>query len=210
MWFRRDSKVRAMSDSMAFLAGTAFAGIAALLLLKGGGTPAQIYPPNSLPPPPPALSSSNTPLPPPPLLPAQTSSNTEQQRYDMERLKAQMDQQKTDIEQLKAQIQNQQMLIQTLSAQAKVNALSSPNYPNQGMVSVQQPANPMLSGILWALGGAIVTVMGGIVLAAAITLLSQQQRPSRTVQLIHPLNDRPTYLPPKRRKRAEPNEYYEE
>lgn len=209
MWFRRDSKVRAMSDSMAFLAGTAFAGIAALLLLKGGGTPVPTYPVNSLPPPP-ALSSSNTPLPPPPLLPAQTSANTEQQRYDMERLKAQMDQQKTDIEQLKAQIQNQQMLIQTLSAQAKVNALGSQNYQTQGMVAAQQPANPMLSGILWALGGAIVTVMGGIVLAAVLTLLSQQQRPSRSVQLIHPVHDRPTYLPPKRRKRAEPDEYYEE
>lgn len=191
-----------MSDSMAFLAGAAFAGIAALLLLKGGGNlPASsLGTPTPLPPPP--IQVQPTPLPPPPVTPALNNPNIEQQRNDIERLKTQLEQQRHDTEQLRDQLRNQQLVVDSLRSQLQVNNLKEAANQGQMTLANQQQSNPMVSGILWGVAGVVVTVLLGGVVIAVFILLFQQQRPVRTVQFIDP-NYFPS-LPPRRRSEWQP------
>ncbi len=182
-----------MSDGMAFLTGAAFAGVAALFMLKGGGNlgATNITAPQPLP-----ISPTNPVNPyataspmPTAGIPGSTAYGTEQQRLDAERLRAMFEQQRTETEQLKAQLQNQQLLIERLTAQNDQNQNSSlfaarNKPPATAVVANQQQDNPMLSGIVWALGGMAITVSGGVVVLGALSVLSRQQRPPRTTYVV--------------------------
>lgn len=212
-----------MSDnSMAFLAGGAFAGIAVLLLLKGGVNPSQAnFQPAVQQSP---LAVQPTATLPPSLLPASPPGNyTEQQRLLEERLKTQLEQQRAETEQLKAQLRNQQMVIDAMNSQTQANSLN-PHVKAATQIlpaAEQQSQNPMFTGILWAAGGAAVTLVGGAFVLGALALLSQQQRGRRTVQVIHPINTgysptlhtrrRSEFLPPRivESRRVEEVEYDE-
>lgn len=191
---------------MAFLAGAAFAGIVAFVLLRTGTTPGQYnnlpnYSPNySVVPPPPDQSSYNsTQL---PLPPSSTSQDMSyyygRQQSDTQRLKEQLEQQRSETEQVKAQLKSQQMIIDVLTAQVKTNAVTPQPTPTQALAPAQQQQpeqNPVLTGALWAAGGMVLTLFGGLLLAGMFALLSQQQRPPRTVQVIHPISSPPSPLP---------------
>jgi len=178
-----------MSDSMAFLAGAAFTGAAALVLLKGGLNLDPSYLSNSaLPPPPPSQTSTSALLPPPPAAtPATTACNPEQ-RLDVERLKDRLEEQRNDMAQLKDIMQRQERQIETLTAQLKENALNVKSNPAPAPAPSQQPANQMVLGIVWALAGIVLTIIVGIIVAAVFILIWQQQRSPRTVQVIQPFN----------------------
>ena len=205
-----------MSDSMAFLAGAAFTGVAALVLLKGGLNLDPSYLSNSaLPPPPPSQTSASTPLPPPAATPAATACNPEQ-RLDVERLKDRLEEQRNDMAQLKDIMQSQQRQIEALTAQLKENALSVKSNPAPAPAPAQQPANQMVLGIVWALAGMVLTIIAGIIVAAVFVLIWQQQRSPRTVQVIQPFNSghpmpprgRSEFLPPRiRGRQVDPPDY---
>jgi hypothetical protein len=202
-----------MSDGMAFLTGAAFAGVAVLFMLKGGTNIGATSIPSSqaLP-----FSPTNPYLVTPPspnptasfASPGSTAYTTDQQRIEADRLRMMLDQQRTETEQLKAQLQNQQMLIEKLSTQ------NDPNNPNNSLfarskpasaVAAQQQDNPMLSGIVWALGGMAITISGGVVVVGALSLLSRQQRPGRTTYVVQqPYNALPPNLHPRRRTEVMP------
>lgn len=203
-----------MSDGMAFLTGAAFAGVAVLFMIKGGPNigAANIPSPQSLP-----FSQTNpymvpTPLPTAALAsPGLTAYGTEQQRLDADRLKVVLDQQRNETEQLKAQLQNQQLIIEKLSTQ------NDPNNPNNSLfarnkqpvqaVAAQQQDNPLLSGMVWALGGMAITVSGGVVVVGALSMLSRQQRSGRTTYVVQqPPNYTalPATLHPRRRTEVMP------
>lgn len=204
-----------MSDSMAFLAGVAFAGIAAILLLKGD--PSSSILPNTLPPPPASVQSSATPLPLPPTSPLLPGWNPEQQRSELEQLRAQLDRQRLDTELLKEQLRSQQLLVESLSGQCKLNAATPSLNPAPAQANSQQPANQILWGALWALAGTIVTILIGLVFLVMFVLFGQQRSP-RTVQVIHPNSSEPfppyrrgsEFLPPRiKDRRVDPRDYEE-
>ncbi|MCT7950976.1 hypothetical protein NG798_14345 [Ancylothrix sp. C2] len=194
-----------MSDSMAFVAGAAVAGIAALLLFRGTGNPLENSPPpNLVPSPPAAVQPQPTPLP----VPTTPTLNPvlEQQRLDIEKLKAQLEQQRNDAEQLRQQLRNQQITLEAVRSQASVNALNPPPIAPPALPTTQpQPANnsSIGSAMLWALAGMILTLVIGIVVVVAFALFAQQQRPSRTVQVIQPMQYPPS-LPARRRQQFQP------
>ncbi|MGB5959878.1 MAG: hypothetical protein WBG73_04395 [Coleofasciculaceae cyanobacterium] len=190
-----------MSDGMAFLTGAAFAGVAVLFMIKGGPNnigAANIPSPQSLP-----FSQTNPYMMPTPLPTAALASpglpayGTDQQRVDADRLKIILDQQRNETEQLKAQLQNQQMIIERLTVRNDPNNPNSPNNPNNPnsslfartnqpvqAVSAQEQDNPLLSGLVWALGGMAITVSGGVVVVGALSVLSRQQRSGRTTYVV--------------------------
>lgn len=189
-----------MSDGMAFLTGAAFAGVAVLFLLRGGPNLGATNLPSTQP----LLmtpTNSNNPYNPygvasPSLTPASPGAalyNSDQQRLEAERLKMLLEQQRTETEQLKAQLQNQQSVIEKLTAQNDPNARVTWSKPGS-TISPQQQENPMLSGIVWALGGMAITVSGGVVVVGALAVLSRQQRPPRTTYVVQ--QPYTTALPP--------------
>ena len=180
-----------MSDGMAFLTGAAFAGVAVLFMLKGGTNFGATNVPSSQPLP---FSQTNPyGLNPAPNTTATLASpglpgNTDQQKLEADRLKVMLEQQRTETEQLKAQLQNQQMLIEKLSAQNdpnnQNNSLFTRNKPPQAVASAQQEDNPILSGMVWALGGMAITLSAGVVVVGALSVLSRQQRSGRTTYVV--------------------------
>lgn len=199
-----------MSDSTAFLAGSAFAGIAALILLKGGIGNTSSPSIAQMPTVPVAPSAIQSPAPLPPT--STFSGYSDQQRLEVEYLRGQLEQQKLETEQLKAQLRNQQLLIENLSSQQHATLLPNQVRPGQvpptpnaitGTPSIAginepQPNPGSSSGLLWALGGVVLTVTGGLVTAGMFAMLSRQQRPTRVVQVIHP-NDMQPYFATRRR-----------
>lgn len=190
-----------MSDSMSFLAGVSLAGIASLLLLKGvvPTTPSVAVPspPTVLVPPPPPKESEK-----PPDDLEKLKLQLEQLKTENEKLKLQVDaQQKVATEQLKTQLQNQQSIIDALSAQTKSNAIKSELVP-----AVDQSSNSLQWGLVWGLGGAALTLGGGVVLAGLYGLMTRPQaRSHRDIEVFHALDSPPTYLhPPRRRYRYLP------
>lgn len=193
-----------MSDGMAFLTGAAFAGVAVLFLMRGGANFGATAPPVAqLPPVSPTplttpFMNGTQPQALPTVSPGSPLYNTDQQRLIM-----QLDQQRTEIEQLRQQLQSQQSFIQKFTTQNDPNAngLFAQAKPPSGVAQAQQD-NPMLSGLVWALGGMAVTISGGVVVIGALSVLSRQQRPPRTTYVVqHPY----TALPPaiQTRRRAE-------
>ncbi|BAZ81580.1 MAG: heterocyst differentiation related protein [Sphaerospermopsis kisseleviana] len=183
-----------MSESMAFIGGVAVAGLAALLLLKGTNTP--IQQPNFAVAPQmpsavvaPQLMQPSMQYPPnygQPVYPnPQPIAPNSDQRLEMEKLNMQMEKLKTDNEQLRLQNQQLQGQVQNFTQHQWQLAQQQ----NQQKVAAALPAeqNPWWSSpIIWAVGGATLTIGGGVVVAGVLSLFSPKQRPTRTVQVIHP------------------------
>ncbi|MCU0548483.1 MAG: hypothetical protein MUC48_03970 [Leptolyngbya sp. Prado105] len=189
-----------MSETTSFLGGAALAGLAAVILLKGGVNanspmlaPTQPLPnygyPNVAPGAPVGVAPTVSPAP----------VDTEKQRVETEQLKALLEQQRIQTEQLKTQLQSQQALIDTMNAQSKSNFnLQKPAAANNSSIE----DNPVFSNLLWMLGGVILTFGGGIALVGMFVLFAKQQRPSRTIEVIH--DEYPGYLSTRRRPQALP------
>jgi hypothetical protein len=201
-----------MSETTSFLGGAALAGLAAVVLLKGGVStssptlaPTQPLPnygyPGVVPNAPVGVAPTAAPAP----------IDTEKQRIETEQLKALVEQQRVQTEQLKTQLQSQQALIDTMNAQSKSNlTLQKPGAANPNS-SIEE--NPVFSNLLWMLGGVILAFGGGVALVGMFVLFAKQQRPSRTIEVIHDeypgyLNRRRTQVLPARRaiKRVEAEE----
>lgn len=201
-----------MSESMAFIGGVAVAGLAALVLLKGTNTPLQpnfavaSQMPGTVVAP--GMQPQMYPYSPygQPVYPGQVQPPTaasSDQRLEMEKLNTQMqlERLKNDNEQLKEQLkqQNQQIQgqVQNFNTQQQWQ-LAQQN--NQQKAAAFQPLNPWWSSpMLWAVGGATLTIGGGVVVAGVLALFSPRQRPARTVQVIHPYPGNTPSLVPVRR-----------
>lgn len=210
-----------MSESMAFIGGVAVAGLAALLLLKGTGTAMQpnfavtpqipntvVAPPTVVQPPGqyPAYGQLGYPNGPGPI------GSSAEERLAAERVKVDNETLKRENDQLKYQVQQLQSQVQNYNYQFQLNAQRNQNAPQS-----QQSETPWWSSpIVWAVGGATLTIGGGVVVAGVLALFSPKQRPTRTVQVIHPYNGsttslapvrRPEFLPPRTERRVEAPEY---
>lgn len=209
-----------MSESMAFIGGVAVAGLAALLLLKGSGNslPATFNAPQVQSPvvAQPYMAQPGA-YPGVPTYPNQFPPNPDsiELRTQLERQKSQLDVLQRENDQLKNQNQQFQSQVQTYY-QSQLSAQQNQSSAQQA--ALQQPQEPWWSsGILWAVGGMALTVGGGIVVAGVSALFSQKQRPTRTVQVIHPYNGssntisppvrRAEFLPPRSERRMEAPEY---
>jgi hypothetical protein len=192
-----------MSESMAFIGGVAVAGLAALLLLKGTGNSLQpnfaltsqvpsVVPPQAVVPPPQyPYAQPAYPNPPAP------SSPTTEERVAMERLKMENEAVKKENDQLKTQIQQLQFQYQT-----QINAINAQNNQNPQVKQAVLPPDQSpwwSSPIAWAVGGMTLTIGGGVVVAGVLALFGPKQRPTRTVQVIHPYNGSTPPLAPVRR-----------
>jgi len=192
-----------MSESMAFIGGVAVAGLAALVLLKGTNTPLQsnfaVSPQIPATMVAPQMQQPMYPYGQPPYYPnpqpqAPAAPNPEQ-RVEMERVTMQLERLKTDNEQLRAQNQQFQSQLQTYINQQQAQ-LAQP----KALPEALQPQTPWWSSpIVWAVGGATLTIGGGVVVAGVLALFSPRQRPSRTVQVIHPYQSHTPPLAPVRR-----------
>jgi hypothetical protein len=193
-----------MSESMAFIGGVAVAGLAAIVLLKGTGTPLQ---PNF------AVGQQQMPLVQQPvMLPqqqypqqyGQVAPNVLPQdpngelRINAERQRMQMEVLQRENEQLKNQNQQfQQFQLQQQQLQLNpANSNSRTAQPPQ-LASAETPW--WSSPIVWAVGGMTLTIGGGVVVAGVLALFSSKERPSRTVQVIHPYHGPTPPLGPVRR-----------
>ena len=195
-----------MSDGMAFLTGAAFAGVAVLFLMKGGTNIGATTPPMAQLP---LGPQTTTPTLYPPGMQPQAlptaSPGAGLYNTDQQQLVRLLEQQRTEIEQLRQQMQSQQSIIQRMTTQnndPNANSLFDPTKATTEPPVAQQQDNPMLSGLVWALGGMAVTISGGVVVIGALSLMSRQQRPGRTTYVVqHPY----TALPPtiQTRRRAE-------
>lgn len=206
-----------MSDnSMAFLTGAAVAGVAVLFMIRGGdiggaanlapSQPQQILPTNTYDP-----YNPQTIAPTPTPVPGFTPNNS-LQVLELEKLRPMIEQQRTEIEQLKVQMQNQQLLLDHLTARNGVNSPSGWDTsggdivsPDNSEVKEQENSlfssgNPLLSGVVWALGGVVITMTGGVVVIGTLALLSRQQRPPRTTYVVQqPYGALPPNVSPRRR-----------
>ena len=177
-----------MSESMAFIGGVAVAGLAALVLLKGTNTP---------------ISSNFAPSPQIPVTFVQpqvmqyptnygqpvytnqppTAPNSDQR---LEKINTQITDLKAENQQLKLQNQQFQAQFQGLTTQQQWQAqLASQQQKVAAPLPVSEPdwkSSPML----WAVGGAVLTIGGGVVAAGVLSLFAPKQRATRTVQVIHP------------------------
>lgn len=191
---------------MAFIGGVAVAGLAALVLLKGTNTPissnfgvspqmpgtvmapqvmqpSMQYPPN--------YGQPVYPNQPP-------TAPTADQRVEMEKQKMQIEKFKSDYEQLKLQNQQLQQQLQTATQQQWQAQLASQQQKMAALPQLDQN-DWRNSPMLWAVGGATLTIGGGVVVAGVLSLFAPKQRPVRTVQVIHPYNGSTPPLGPVRR-----------
>ncbi|AFZ59512.1 heterocyst differentiation related protein [Anabaena cylindrica FACHB-243] len=185
-----------MSESMAFIGGVAVAGLAALLLLKGTNTPIQQSNFAATPQMPsfvqPQLMQQPVQYPPNYGQPAypyqQPVAPNSDQRVEMEKLNMTLEKLKTDNEQLRLQNLQLQGQVQNFTQQQWQLAQQQ----NQQKISSVLPYEQKAwweSPIIWAVGGATLTIGGGVVVAGVLSLFSpKQHRPTRTVQVIHPYN----------------------
>lgn len=184
-----------MSDTTSFLGGAAIAGLVALVVLRGGVsanqpvTP-QVSPSSAIP------SPIVSPLPSTPsTLAFNSDQQSEMQRLEAERLKVMLEQQKAETDKLKEQLQRQQGLLEALTAQSKANSANPAALSGADAGSIGQ-SNSMIMGVLWAMGGAILGLGGGILILGVLSAIFRQQRTSRTIEVIHPVEEYQTYLPP--------------
>jgi len=192
-----------MSESMAFIGGVAVAGLAALVLLKGAGgsslqpnyTVTSQLPTTVVAPPammPPTATYPGQPYP----NPMPVSPNTEE-RVQMERVRLENEGLKNENNNLKTQVQQlQSQLQQVYNYQVQLN-----QQQNQNAAQLQQQSENRWwsSPVVWAVGGITLTIGGGIVVAGVLALFSPKDRPTRTVQVIHPYNGPTPPLAPVRR-----------
>ncbi|NMG20979.1 heterocyst differentiation related protein [Brasilonema bromeliae] len=209
-----------MSESMAFIGGVAVAGLAALVLLKGTGgnslpnytvgsqLPAVVAPSAMMPP---TATYPGQPYP----NPVPISPNNEEMRVQTERLKLENEGLKNENNGLKTQVQQLQSQIQQVyNYQVQLNQQNQQQ--NAAQLQHQSENRWWSSPVVWAVGGMTLTVGGGIVVAGVLALFSPKDRPTRTVQVIHPYNGptpplapvrRAEFLPPRTERRVEAQEY---
>ncbi|MBW4595546.1 MAG: heterocyst differentiation related protein [Brasilonema angustatum HA4187-MV1] len=210
-----------MSESMAFIGGVAVAGLAALVLLKGaGGNPLPNYTVGSQLPP--AVVAPSTVIPPtatyagqPYPNPVPVNPNNEEMRVQTERLKMENEGLKNENNGLKTQVQQLQSQIQQVyNYQVQLNQQNQQQ--NAAQLQHQSENRWWSSPAVWAVGGITLTIGGGIVVAGVLALFSPKERPTRTVQVIHPYNGptpplapvrRAEFLPPRTERRVEAQEY---
>ncbi len=190
-----------MSDTTSFLGGAALAGLAAVILLKGGVTanaPMVGSPQYSQIQPLPTMPNAQGMYPSPTTTGVQPA-DYEKLKTELDQMRSQVEQQRVQNEQLKAQSQSQQAFIDALNKNGGVTPLGArqaqQQQPSGGGLFDQ--SNPAMSGLMWALGGMILTFGGGIALVGMFVLFARQQRPSRTIEVFH--EDYPSYIPPRRR-----------
>jgi hypothetical protein len=189
-----------MSESMAFIGGVAVAGLAALVLLKGTGTPlqqpnfavapqipTQVVAPQVMPPAQYPVYGQQYP---------NTAPPAASLEYD--KLKLQMDTLQRENQQLRDQAQQFQSQFETYKNQTQINAARDTQAA--ALQAASPSANPWWSSpIVWAVGGMTLTIGGGVVVAGVLSLFSPRQRPTRTVQVIHPYSGPTPPLAPVRR-----------
>ncbi|MGV0105678.1 heterocyst differentiation related protein [Nostoc sp. DSM 114167] len=198
-----------MSESMAFIGGVAVAGLAALVLLKGTNTPLQpnfavtpqipgVVAPQGMQPQMYPYGPYGQPMYPNQVQPPTGTNND--QRLEMEKLNTQMqlERLKNDNEQLKLQNQQLQGQVQNFNTQQQWQ-LAQQNNQQKSAATFQPQNNWWSSPVLWAVGGATLTIGGGVVVAGVLALFSPRQRPARTVQVIHPYQGNTPPLVPVRR-----------
>lgn len=181
---------------MAFIGGVAVAGLAALLLLKGTNTPVQ-QPNFAVAPQMPATVVAPQVMQPsmqyPPNYGQPVYSNIQpvapnnDQALQMQKFEMEMQKLKTDNEQLRLQNQQLQGQMQNIATQKQWELAQVQNQQKLAPVPVEQKSW-LDSPILWAVGGATLTIGGGVVVAGVLSLFAPKQRPTRTVQVIHPYN----------------------
>jgi hypothetical protein len=188
-----------MSDTTSFLGGAALAGLAAVILLKGGvtanspmvGTPqySQFQPLPTMPNSPNGYQS--------PMPNGVQTADYEKLKAEMDQMRSQMEQYRVQNEQLKAQSQSQQAFIDSINKNG-MNPVTARQQPQQQSSGLFDTSNPAMSGLMWALGGMILTFGGGIALVGMFVLFARgQQRPSRTIEVFH--DEYPTYIPARKR-----------
>lgn len=207
-----------MSDTTAFLTGCAVTGIAAVLL--GSGLAASQYR-NSAPLQPLPATPELPPVPVPANpLESQTSDRVieleqdlEQQQAETEDLRAQLDKQQADLQRLSAQLQEQQRVMSEMAVQMDTLVAQ-----RDRAADLEQPTR-FQTLTLTAIGVTLLIVVagGGIILIGIIILLMQsQRRPSRSMQIVHPVQPSYTFpeqdflTPPTRPRRTRQIEYYED
>ena len=213
---------------MAFIGGVAVAGLAALLLLRGSNTPTQ-QPNFAVSPQMPTVVTPQVMQPsmqyPPnygqPIYPqVQPTIPSSNQALQLEKLNMTMEKLKTDNEQLRLQNQQLQGQIQSFTTQQQWQLAQQQNQQKVAALPPSVQDEWWESPIIWAVGGATLTIGGGVVVAGVLSLFSPKQRPARTVQVIHPYNGhtpplntmrRAEFLPPSRSesRRVETAEYDE-
>lgn len=192
-----------MSETSAFLAGSAVAGVAALLVLKGGFSLSQ-------PEVPPLYNSSGTPTAIAPQGGSQTfgdqvSEQTERaadlqkqlesQQKLTEELKAQLEKQRETTEDLKSQLESQRLEAERVIDQVKTQQRSMdiltlqqalPDQSTSDLLTtlrVNEQSRSTQVIMLWGLGGIIVVLVvgGGLILGSLVILLVQQRKNSQQV-----------------------------
>jgi hypothetical protein len=194
-----------MSDTTSFLGGAALAGLAAVILLRGGVNAGSPVIPSSQPLPIQPYPTATMPpvnLPPSVATPAPTAYDLEKQRLETDQLRAQLEQQRVQTEQLKIQLQSQQALIDTLNRNNGIVPTPARTTPPGQQPALLDQSSPVMTGILWALGGMLLAFGGGIALVGMFVLFARQQRPSRTIEVVH--DEYPGYLPARRRSQVLP------
>ncbi|MGA0197659.1 MAG: hypothetical protein ACO3NK_00765 [Prochlorotrichaceae cyanobacterium] len=202
-----------MSETTAFLAGSAVAGVAALLMLKSGGlslSQAEVLQPYAQTP-----STLVTPAPivgPPlpdngnPELEALLRNQLDTNKGATDELKLQLEQQRDTTAQLKAQLEDQrreatgvidrlrdqQRSMDMLTLQQALPREEDPSLLEQAQ-ALQTIQNRDSAGsaqvvTLWALGGILLILIlgGGVILVSVIVILIQQQRkPNKAGPVVH-------------------------
>lgn len=214
-----------MSEGIAFVGGISIAGLAALVLLKGVGASPQ-QPNFTVTPQLPTVETpqaAQQPLPYPPNYAPQPIPDPNQ-ALQLERLNLAMQIEKleTDNQQLRLQNQQLQMQLENLTAQQQWTLAQQQNQQEVTALPPAEQDSQVASPIFWAVGGAVLTICGGVVTAGVFSLFAvpkqrQTRTIPRTVNVIHPYGQAPhvgtmrrgEFLPLSRSeaRRVEPIEY---
>ena len=185
-----------MSEGIAFVGGVSVAGLAALILLKGTVTPSQ-QPNFPVTPQIPTVESpqaAQQPLPYPPNYGQQPVADPNQ-ALQLEQMQMQMELEKLEADNQQLMLQNQQLQLQleSFTAQQQWNLAQQQNQQEVAALPAAGQNSQSESPIVWAVGGALLTVCGGVVTAGIVSLFSapkqrQSKSTPRTVNVIHPYN----------------------
>ncbi|HEY9689155.1 MAG TPA: hypothetical protein V6D46_04115 [Coleofasciculaceae cyanobacterium] len=121
----------------------------------------------------------------------QIRKQNEQSKETLVLLREEMKQQRADLEKLRDELKGQDKALTSMALDEKLTRMVA----NHG-----EPPNPWSNGVLWALGGMVLTV-SSIVMAGVISTMARQNRGGgygmhpHAPQPFHPIRVVPTYLP---------------
>lgn len=190
-----------MSETTTFLGGAAIAGMAVLVFLRGGVNSPQTSALAPLNPPAPISAPATVPVLPPPLtvtplptpaVPAQNSYYEQQnqaQKQAFAQLQTAVEQQKAETNKIKDYIRRQQLELEMLKAQAKATNQPQPS-PTSSLQATttakpELPSNPLILGMLWALGGVVLSFGGALVLITMFAWFARQQQRSARMNEVY-------------------------